>query len=83
MKYNCKQCDFKWDGTSYTFDKVREHEKTHLENNELKRSNNKISSGRCRVCNTAKVVNPDQTNKDDKWECNTCGNFLDAYGKVI
>ena len=30
MKYQCKYCDFKWEGTSYTFDKVREHEKTHL-----------------------------------------------------
>ena len=37
MKYSCSQCDFKWDGTSHTFDKVREHKKTHLENNELKR----------------------------------------------
>jgi hypothetical protein len=37
MKYSCSRCDFKWDGTSHTFDKVREHEKTHLENNELKR----------------------------------------------
>jgi len=32
VKYNCKYCDFKWEGTSYTFDKVREHEKTHSEN---------------------------------------------------
>jgi hypothetical protein len=31
MKYNCKKCDFKWEGTSYTFDKVREHEKIHSE----------------------------------------------------
>jgi hypothetical protein len=37
MKYSCSQCNFKWDGASHTFDKVREHEKTHLENNELKR----------------------------------------------
>jgi len=27
MKYNCKECDFQWEGTSYTFEKVREHEK--------------------------------------------------------
>ena len=37
MKYSCSQCDFKWDGTSHTFDKVRGHEKIHLENNKLKR----------------------------------------------
>ena len=30
MKYSCNQCGFKWDETSYTFDKVREHEKTIL-----------------------------------------------------
>ena len=32
MKYSCKKCDFKWEGTSYTFDKVREHEKIHSDN---------------------------------------------------
>ncbi len=30
MKYQCSECDFHWIGTSYTFDEVREHEKTHL-----------------------------------------------------
>ena len=35
MKYNCKECDFQWEGTSYTFEKVREHEKAHLEKKEL------------------------------------------------
>ena len=29
MKYNCKSCDFHWEGTVDTFDKVRIHEKTH------------------------------------------------------
>jgi len=37
MKYRCSQRGFKRDETSHTFDKVREHEKTHLENNELRR----------------------------------------------
>ena len=32
MKYVCKKCDFKWEGTSYTFDTVREHEKIHSDN---------------------------------------------------
>lgn len=36
MKYQCKECDFQWEGTVDTFDKVREHEKTHLEKNESK-----------------------------------------------
>lgn len=36
MKYSCKECDFKWEGTVDTFEKVREHEKEHLEKNELK-----------------------------------------------
>jgi hypothetical protein len=31
MKYNCKECDFQWEGTVNTFEKVREHEKDHLE----------------------------------------------------
>lgn len=35
MKYNCKECDFKWEGTVNTFEKVREHEKKHLEENKL------------------------------------------------
>lgn len=30
MKYQCKECSFKWEGTSYTFEQVRDHEKTHL-----------------------------------------------------
>ena len=30
MKYQCKKCDFHWVGTSYTYDEVHEHEKTHL-----------------------------------------------------
>ncbi len=29
MKYSCKICDFHWEGTVDTFDKVRIHEKTH------------------------------------------------------
>ena len=33
MKYRCSECDFNWEGTSYTFDEVREHEKTHLKKN--------------------------------------------------
>jgi hypothetical protein len=32
MKYNCKDCSFRWEGNSDTFDKVLVHEKTHLKN---------------------------------------------------
>ena len=42
MKYNCKKCDFKWEGTSYTFDKVREHEKIHSEDTTSKIARVKI-----------------------------------------
>jgi hypothetical protein len=42
MKYQCKQCDFKWIETLNTFDKVREHEKIHLQNGKLKTSGIKI-----------------------------------------
>ena len=42
MKYQCKQCNFYWEGTSYTFDKVREHEKIHLYNNKSKTLRMKI-----------------------------------------
>ena len=82
MKYHCNQCSFNWEGTSYTFGKVREHEKTHLENSKSKilRKNN---VNRCKVCNTPKVTRIDQLNSDDKWECKTCGNLLDAQSHVI
>ena len=82
MKYNCKQCDFKWEGTSHTFDKVREHEKIHHENNKLKRSKNATRSIRCRVCNTTKNVKTDQNANNVKWECKTCGNLLDEQGNI-
>ena len=36
MKYQCRQYDFNWVGTSNIFGKVREHEKTYLENNKSK-----------------------------------------------
>jgi len=42
MKYWCKQYDFNWVGTSNILGKVREHEKTHLENNKLKTLRMKI-----------------------------------------
>jgi len=39
-------------------------------------------SNRCKVCNTPKVTT-NQINYDGKWECKTCGNLLDAQGRVI
>jgi hypothetical protein len=29
MKWDCPECNFHWEGTVNTFDKVRDHEKTH------------------------------------------------------
>jgi len=40
-------------------------------------------STRCKVCNTSKSMENIQTNNDDKWECHTCGNLLDAKGNVV
>ena len=42
MKYQCSKCDFCWEGTLNIFDKVHEHEKTHLENNKIKTLGMKI-----------------------------------------
>ncbi len=30
MKYSCKDCTFHWEGWMDTFEKVLDHEKTHL-----------------------------------------------------
>ena len=35
MRYNCRDCNFKWDGNSDTFSKVLIHEKTHLKINKI------------------------------------------------
>jgi hypothetical protein len=32
MEWNCPKCNFHWERTVDTFDKVRVHEKTHLKN---------------------------------------------------
>lgn len=29
MKYNCRECNYKWEGFSDTFNLVLTHEKTH------------------------------------------------------
>jgi ribosomal protein L37AE/L43A len=36
MKYQCSKCNFHWTGTSYTFEEVREHEKTHFKKSKSK-----------------------------------------------
>lgn len=81
MRYSCRDCSFKWEGTSYTFEKVREHEKTHVEKNIIGQGNKKMSI-RCKVCNTSKVTR-DQIKSNYTWECKTCCNILDAQGHVI
>ena len=70
-------------GTSYTFDKVHEHEKTHPENSELKRSSSKMISNLRRIYNTIKNTNADQINNDGKLKCKTYGNLIDEQGNVI
>ncbi len=40
-------------------------------------------STRCKVCNTSKDIKNIQADNDDKWECQTCGNLLDAQGYVL
>jgi len=40
-------------------------------------------SMRCKVCNALKITNIDQMNSNVNWECQTCGNLLDANGHVI
>ena len=39
-------------------------------------------SMRCKVCNTSRITG-NQINSDAKWECETCGNLLDANGYVV
>lgn len=72
MKYQCKSCSFKWEGTSYTFDEVRDHEKTHLKNKTI----------RCKVCNALKNMINMKNNSGKKWECQNCGNILDMNGLI-
>ncbi len=72
MKYQCKSCSFKWEGTSYTFDEVLDHEKTHLKNKTI----------RCKVCNALKNMINIKNNSGKKWECQNCGNILDINGLI-
>jgi len=39
-------------------------------------------STRCKVCNTSRETNSNQLMYDEKWECQICGNILDANGNV-
>jgi len=83
MEYQCSECDFTWKGTSYTFDKVREHEKIHLGKNKYVQDKNEIMSIRCKVCNVSKISNKDIVKSNVSWECQNCGNLLDAKGYVV
>lgn len=73
MKYQCKTCNFHWEGTSHTFDDVRNHEKTHLL---------KMTSIRCKVCNTSKSMIIVEAKSNGRWECQNCGNILDMQGLI-
>ena len=37
----------------------------------------------CKVCNTSKITKIDQINPNINWECQTCGNLLDARGYIV
>ncbi len=40
-------------------------------------------SVRCQVCNTTKIPKVDKLNSNTSWECQTCGNLVDANGLVV
>ncbi len=44
---------------------------------------NEIMSIRCKVCNASKITNSDKTISNVNWECQTCGNLLDANGYIV
>lgn len=37
---------------------------------------------RCKVCNASKITN-NQIIHDINWECQSCGNLLDANGYIV
>jgi len=39
-------------------------------------------SVRCRVCNTARGIDPSQIATEGGWECQICGNLLDGEGCI-
>ena len=41
------------------------------------------TSMRCKVCNALKILNADKLNSNSNWECETCGNLIDATGHVV
>ena len=43
----------------------------------------KIMSLRCKVCNASKITHTEDITPDVNWECQSCGNMLDAKGHVI
>jgi transcription elongation factor Elf1 len=43
---------------------------------------NEMMSMRCKVCNTSKISNADIVNSNVTWECQNCGNILDANGRI-
>lgn len=38
---------------------------------------------RCKVCNASKITNTVQITSDINWECQSCGNLLDAHGFIV
>lgn len=51
MKYNCRFCDFKWEGVIADFHYALEHEKIHPENNiDTRVVTEEPVNSKCREC---------------------------------
>ena len=50
--------------------------------NDYVQDKNEIMSMRCKVCNTSKISNVGIVNSNSSWECQNCGNILDANGRI-
>ncbi len=55
MKYRCKNCDFVWEGTVDTFDKVRIHDKTHEKNKILDQNSREFNQNRLSIFRHTKL----------------------------
>jgi ribosomal protein L37AE/L43A len=38
---------------------------------------------RCKVCNFLKIVNLNQIDSTDDWECQNCGSVFDSNGNYV
>lgn len=38
---------------------------------------------RCKVCNSSKVLKNSESDSNENWECQVCGNILDSKGFIV